>query len=81
MNERICQPILLDSVEKVKEFVKYTSKFVGDIYVISGRYRVDGRSIMGVFSLNLSQPVRVDFGTENEELANMTIKKFYVRSV
>lgn len=51
--------ILLNTVDKVKEFVQLVSHCPFDVDVISGRYIVDGKSIMGIFSLDLSQPVTV----------------------
>jgi len=51
--------VLLDNVNKVKEFVKLANAHPGDIRLYSGAYVVDGKSIMGVFSLDLMQPVTV----------------------
>lgn len=49
--------LFLDSVKKVKEFVKVISKYEGEFSFISGRYIIDARSMIGIFSLDLSQPV------------------------
>ena len=49
--------ILLDSIEKVKKFVNLASAFPGDLDIKSGRYTVDAKSIMGIFSLDLSTPL------------------------
>ena len=49
--------ILLDSVEKVKKFVNLAAAFPCDIDLKSGRYTVDAKSIMGIFSLDLSKPI------------------------
>ncbi|MGN0250355.1 MAG: HPr family phosphocarrier protein [Oliverpabstia sp.] len=45
--------IRLDSIKKVEEFVGITSRYSGKIEVSSGVYTVDGKSIIGIFSLEL----------------------------
>lgn len=54
-----CQ-ILLSSVERVKDFVRLVNQFSGQINIVSGPYVVDAKSIMGIFSLNLNEPVFVE---------------------
>ena len=51
--------VVLDNVNKVQDFVNTCSKFDCDVYMKSGRYIIDAKSIMGVLSLNLSNPVDV----------------------
>lgn len=51
--------INLDNFDKIKEFVNITSHLDYDLDLISGRYVVDGKSIMGIFSLDLSKPIEV----------------------
>ena len=53
--------IKLDTFNDVKEFVEMTSKCSGDIYVCSDKHIVDGRSIMGLISLDFSQVLKVEF--------------------
>lgn len=53
--------INLNSVDKVKAFVNTVINYDGDVDLISGRYVVDGKSIMGIFSLDLSKPLEVQF--------------------
>lgn len=53
----IMYKVLLNSVEKVKDFVNITSKFEFDAFLKSGRYVIDAKSIMGVFSINLMYPI------------------------
>lgn len=70
--------ISLRTIEDVKEFVTMASGFKGDIEVRSGRFIVDAKSLLGVFSLNLSEPVEVT-GISNltdEQIAEL--KKFAV---
>lgn len=49
----------LNSVEKVKDFVSITSKMEEEIDLVSGRFVIDAKSIMGIFSLDLSKPIKV----------------------
>ena len=51
--------ICLNSIEKVKSFVNAITRFDVDFDLVSGRYVIDAKSIMGLFSLDLSQPVQV----------------------
>lgn len=61
--------ITLNSIEDVKAFVNIVSKYNYDIDLTSGRYVVDAKSIMGIFSLDLSNPIKVEiFSDECEEL-------------
>jgi phosphotransferase system HPr-like phosphotransfer protein len=56
--------ISLDSVVKVKTFVNCVSKYDGDFDLASDRYIVDAKSIMGIFSLDLASPLRLDIHNE-----------------
>ena len=49
--------ISLNSIDKVKSFVNDLTKFDTDFDLISGRYVIDAKSIMGIFSLDLSKPI------------------------
>ena len=50
--------ISLNSIDKVKSFVNAITQFEFDFDLISGRYVIDAKSIMGIFSLDLSKPDR-----------------------
>jgi phosphocarrier protein HPr len=52
--------ITLPTVQDVKTFVQAASKVSSDIDIVSGRYKIDGKSIMGMFSLDLSKPLAVE---------------------
>ncbi len=56
--------ILLSSINDVKNFVNLVSRFDYDIDLASGRYKVDAKSIMGIFSLDLSKPIAVEIHTD-----------------
>lgn len=67
----------LNSIEKVKEFVNAVSKLEHNIDLVSGRYRVDAKSLLGVFSLDLSRPIQVDFnGNDNCTEIQNTLHSF-----
>lgn len=59
--------VQLTSINDVKEFVNAACKQMCDIDIISGRYVIDAKSIMGIFSIDLAKPVTVSVnGTEEE---------------
>lgn len=57
--------ISLNSIGKVKSFVNAISQFEYDFDLISGRYVIDAKSIMGIFSLDLSKPIDLNIHSEN----------------
>lgn len=52
--------IRLSSINEVKDFVRIVNDFPYEVDLASGRYIVDAKSIMGIFSLDLSQPISVE---------------------
>ncbi len=56
--------ISLNSIDKVKSFVNDISKFSNDFDLVSGRYVIDAKSIMGIFSLDLSKPIDLSIHAE-----------------
>ena len=77
-DEMICTRVLLDTIPKVQKFCNITQSFKNDVIVISGRFKVDGKSLMGLLSLNLSNPVSVHINAEDEEIAEMLFNEFEV---
>ena len=57
--------ISLNSIDKVKSFVNDLAKFDADFDLVSGRYIIDAKSIMGIFSLDLSKPIDLNIHAEN----------------
>lgn len=49
--------ISLNSIDKVKSFVNEITKYDNDFDLVSGRYVIDAKSIMGIFSLDISKPI------------------------
>ena len=58
--------ISLDSISKVKSFVNDVNRLDGEFDLVSGRYIVDAKSIMGIFSLDLSRPIELQIHTESD---------------
>ena len=64
--------IMLNTINDVKDFVNIVSKYDFDVDLISGRYAIDAKSIMGIFSLDLSKPIDLNIhadGNVDEILA------------
>ena len=59
--------ISLNSIDKVKSFVNDLTKYDYDFDLVSGRYVIDAKSIMGIFSLDLSKPIDLNI----HDAANM----------
>ena len=57
--------VLLSSINDVKNFVNIVSKYDYEIDLASGRYVVDAKSIMGIFSLDLSKPITVEIHSDD----------------
>ena len=58
--------ISLNSIDKVKTFVNDITKFQSDFDLVSGRYVIDAKSIMGIFSLDLSKPIDLNIHAEED---------------
>ena len=67
--------ISLNSIDKVKAFVNDVTKFNTDFDLVSGRYVIDAKSIMGIFSLDLSKKLDIRVHTDDEEAANVFFDK------
>ena len=70
--------VSLASINDVKTFVNIVSKYDFDVDLISGRYVVDAKSIMGIFSLDLSKPIDVEVMTDDCDSFIDEIKPFTV---
>ncbi len=68
--------IYLKTISDVKKFVNIVTKCSYDVDLISDRYVIDAKSIMGIFSLDLSKPIKlVTNGNEGEEILD-ELKEF-----
>lgn len=70
--------ISLNSIDKVKAFVNAISAFDFDFDLVSGRYVIDAKSIMGIFSLDLSKPIDLNIHSETDEAAVLEAIKPYL---
>ncbi len=70
--------ISLNSIDKVKSFCNDIAKFDAEFDLVSGRYVIDAKSIMGIFSLDISKPIELNIHTENELDAIMETLKPYL---
>ena len=69
--------ISLNSIDKVKSFVNDITKFENDFDLVSGRYVIDAKSIMGIFSLDLSKPIDLNIhAEENIDAILETLKQY-----
>ncbi len=68
--------ILLNSIVDVKSFVNIVSRYDFDIDLTSGRYVVDAKSILGIFSLDLTKKIKLQ--AEENEAFFEEIKPFIV---
>lgn len=66
--------ISLNSIDKVKTFVNLINRFDYDFDLVSGRYVIDAKSIMGIFSLDLSKPIVLNIYAD-DEIADDIVKQ------
>ena len=68
-----------DTLAKVKSFVNEVTKFDNEFDLVSGRYVVDAKSIMGIFSLDLTKPITLNIHTdENVDKILDTLKDYLI---
>lgn len=72
--------VQLASIADVKQFVNAACEQPCDIDIVSGRYIIDAKSIMGIFSLDLAKLIRVEVHGTDEDAANFiaAVKGFIV---
>ena len=67
--------ILIGSIENGKKLSKIANKFEQDIDIVTGRYIIDAKSILGIFSLNLWSPVTVVLHSDDQEVVKSFISE------
>ena len=70
--------ISLEMAQRVKEFVNITQNYACEILLKSGKYVVDAKSILGIFSLDLSQPLTVEVYSDDCAELMEKLEKFKV---
>ena len=73
--------IILDSINDVKHFVNAATEQLFDIDIVSGRYVVDAKSIMGIFSIDLTKPIEIEVHGSEDEAAEFyeKIKQYEIK--
>lgn len=70
--------IMLNTINDVKKFVNIVCKYDFDVDLISGRYAIDAKSIMGIFSLDLSKAIKLEAHSDDCDAFLAEIKPFIV---
>ena len=71
--------VALKAIDDVKDFVNAVLRFDFDIDLVSGRYAVDAKSIMGIFSLDLSKTIELRAYTDDAEEMLAVLDRFIVK--
>ena len=74
-NTLITKSVLINTIDNVKKLCAAASDTEYDIDLVSGRYVIDAKSIMGIFSLDLSKKLDIRVHTDDEEAANVFFDK------
>ncbi len=69
----------INSIDKVKKFVNTLTKYDGNFDLVSGRYVIDAKSIMGIFSLDLSQDIELVLQGDGNDEVLKAIDEFVVK--
>jgi phosphotransferase system HPr-like phosphotransfer protein len=70
--------ISLNSIDKVKTLVNELAKYDSDFDLISGRYVIDAKSMMGIFSLDLSKPIDLCIHSDTDAEAVLEAIKSFI---
>ena len=60
--------VQLNTIDRVKRFVKICDNYEEDIDLSSGRYIIDAKSIMGIFSFDLTKPLNIRIHSNNDDV-------------
>lgn len=71
--------IMLNTISDVKNFVNTVSKYDFEVDLTSGRYVIDAKSIMGIFSLDLSKPIKLDARCDTDSKFLQEIKPYIIK--
>lgn len=71
--------VSLNTIDKVKSFVDKISEMRGEFNIVAGRYVIDAKSIMGIFSLDISKPLVLQVQhLEDQEIFDKMIAEYAV---
>ena len=71
--------INLNSIDKVKAFVHSVNTFNTEFDLVSGRFVIDAKSIMGIFSLDLSKPINLTIYNDDDAEIMESLKPFLIQ--
>ena len=71
--KKVCQ-IKLNTINEVKEFVNIVLQCPYDVDLVSGRYIIDAKSLMGIFSLDLTRPIDLEADIDSDDVEDMLKK-------
>lgn len=74
----VSRKVFLNTVEEVKAFVDIITPYPFEIDLISGRFLVDAKSMLGIFSLDISKPVRMDIHADGCDALLEQLKPYLV---
>ncbi|MDD3193139.1 MAG: HPr family phosphocarrier protein [Oscillospiraceae bacterium] len=74
----ITKTISLNTIVDVKEFVNTVARYDFEVDLVSGRYHIDGKSIMGIFSLDLSKPIKMEIHSDHCDEFLKEMQRFIV---
>lgn len=70
--------VKINTINDVKKFVNTVSKFDFDVDLISGRYAIDAKSIMGIFSIDLSKDLMMKVHSDDTQFIKAELGEFIV---
>lgn len=70
--------VKITTIDDVKKFVNTVTKYDFDVDLISGRYAIDAKSIMGIFSIDLSKELVLKAHTDNADLVKADLANYIV---
>jgi len=71
--------VRIASIQDVRDFVNIVTKYNTDVDLISGRYIVDAKSIMGIFSLDLLNPITLNAHSDDCDQMFADLERFIVK--
>ncbi|HIR60000.1 MAG TPA: HPr family phosphocarrier protein [Candidatus Faecivivens stercoravium] len=71
--KKVCQ-IKLNTINEVKEFVNIVLQCPYDVDLVSGRYIIDAKSLMGIFSLDLTRPIGLEADIDSDDVEDLLKK-------
>ena len=73
--------IFLKSIVDIKNFVNIVNTYDFDIDLESGRYTIDAKSIMGIFSLDLSKPINMHVHSDDSQKIESDLQNYITKAL